>query len=388
MKHFGAILKADVINSSDSLDRYTSEEIRHNFGGIVDMPRQALTRRNGLLQACESCRKAKARCDHETPTCHRCARRKVTCIYEPAPMTKSHNIPVSGDTTDTPSVGLVQQHQIRRNSNQPLSTVLTPPKSGIVVVSNNSPFKRPMTTYGSTHFNATFSENQAKFGFGTVSSCAIDEGKDSTLPAVCDTTAPSNFDAKKVQLGVDILRRFPTFRTHEALLNYLDHYPDPWISRRIVRQCISSIWSQYGHQLLGNRTAEGLATVSVDLCVNSETSPAIVGDDEWVNWFNGPALRWEMIGIIFTIFGLSFYSLQEWDPVFDLPEQHGRNRKTAAIQMRECADDCLNICEEVNFNELVVILMRNSGRLQSVLVGDESQSDLIFHNLIPANEIV
>jgi len=47
-------------------------------------------RRNGKKQACEPCRKGKLACDHGSPFCGRCVRRKTTerCIYHPAPMTK------------------------------------------------------------------------------------------------------------------------------------------------------------------------------------------------------------------------------------------------------------------------------------------------------------
>ena len=55
-------------------------------------------RRNGKQQACEPCRKGKLVCDHASPFCGRCTRRKITsrCIYHPAPMTKSR-------TTSEPS---------------------------------------------------------------------------------------------------------------------------------------------------------------------------------------------------------------------------------------------------------------------------------------------
>nr|POE53260.1 hypothetical protein CFP56_28482 [Quercus suber] len=49
------------------------------------------SRRNGKQASCEPCRRAKIRCDHQTPTCGRCKRRGVTaeCFYHPAPLTKT-----------------------------------------------------------------------------------------------------------------------------------------------------------------------------------------------------------------------------------------------------------------------------------------------------------
>jgi hypothetical protein len=86
-------------------------------------------------------------------------------------------------------------------------------------------------------------------------------------------------------------------------------------------------------------------------------------------------LRWEMIGILFSWAGIAFRCKQEWDPVFELVEQHGRDRNTAADQMRECAAACVRLCEE-NFelSDIMVICMKNSSRLQSIIINDESKS--------------
>lgn len=46
-------------------------------------------RRNGKRPSCEPCRISKLSCDHITPVCGRCQRRKIPqkCIFHPAPMT-------------------------------------------------------------------------------------------------------------------------------------------------------------------------------------------------------------------------------------------------------------------------------------------------------------
>jgi hypothetical protein len=71
----------------------------------------------------------------------------------------------------------------------------------------------------------------------------------------------------------------------------------------------------------------------------------------------------------------------EWDPVFDLPEQHGRNRNTAAEKMRECAAACVRLCEgNFEINDTMVICMKNSTRLQSIIISDESELQNIRTN--------
>jgi hypothetical protein len=48
-------------------------------------------RRNGQLAACEPCRKAKLRCDHVSPVCSRCSKRRTLtqCVILTASMTES-----------------------------------------------------------------------------------------------------------------------------------------------------------------------------------------------------------------------------------------------------------------------------------------------------------
>lgn len=55
-----------------------------------DRSRTPGTRRNGTLQSCEPCRRAKQRCDHDRPICRRCAAKRISdkCFYHPSPMTR------------------------------------------------------------------------------------------------------------------------------------------------------------------------------------------------------------------------------------------------------------------------------------------------------------
>jgi hypothetical protein len=73
-------------------------------------------RRNGKKQACEPCRKGKLACDHGSPFCGRCTRRKTTsrCIYHPAPMTRnSSSAPPAAlpSPQQTPSVASTEKSQ-------------------------------------------------------------------------------------------------------------------------------------------------------------------------------------------------------------------------------------------------------------------------------------
>jgi hypothetical protein len=69
-------------------------------------------RRNGKQQACEPCRKGKLACDHGSPFCGRCVRRKTTnkCIYHPAPMTRSRPPATLASTELTNTVSTTSEH--------------------------------------------------------------------------------------------------------------------------------------------------------------------------------------------------------------------------------------------------------------------------------------
>ena len=106
----------------------------------------------------------------------------------------------------------------------------------------------------------------------------------------------------------------------------------------------------------------------------------------------GPNLRFEMLGLLFAFLGMAYKFLQDGDPIFEEPENEGRDRvgslptslpnynvlkspqKQSAWRMKECADVTLNMCdssETVNF--LVAALLFNVKVLESACTGDESQ---------------
>jgi hypothetical protein len=88
----------------------------------------ASIRRNGKLASCEPCRKNKTKCGHEQPTCNACIKRgkQPECFYHPAPLSRSrfslYRNPHMGATTtignvaNTNSIGINDQHSIARSS--------------------------------------------------------------------------------------------------------------------------------------------------------------------------------------------------------------------------------------------------------------------------------
>lgn len=74
--------------------------------------------------------------------------------------------------------------------------------------------------------------------------------------------------------------------------------------------------------------------------------------------FSGHRLRWEVEENSFVIFGFSAMTISDWDPLFVTAKNDAPcNKRDYEGQMRECADACLALCNDVDaMNDLVVCL--------------------------------
>ncbi|CAI7600045.1 unnamed protein product [Penicillium discolor] len=376
-------------------------------------------RHNGQPQACEPCRKAKIRCDHESPKCSRCVLRNLNCIYHPAPMTKRRppttHTPIHFDAT-LPADLLTTQNvpstlHIPSESSVGAAISLPPAdpspaaSSGVTARSSaskrNMLFQEQLGQHETTRFSAVFVENQDSFG------AVMADATNSNYHEL--GREPDVMARSRVDLAVRTLLNFPSVRTCDMLLTGIHHIYDVWLSPTMIQQCLKQVWTEYASELGEPRTRESVLRVANDLFINHKRPHSTPDCDyagnsdhaSWINWFGGPHLRWEMIGILFSWAGIAFRCKQEWDPVFDLPEQHGRNRNTAAEKMRECAAACVRLCEgNFEISDTMVICMKNSTRLQSIIISDESDRVRVdygtvrsafisagLHRLAPSKEI-
>ncbi|KAJ5963433.1 uncharacterized protein N7479_003309 [Penicillium vulpinum] len=376
-------------------------------------------RHNGQLQACEPCRKAKIRCDHGSPKCSRCVLRSLNCIYHPAPMTKrrapTSHTPIHFDATlpadllTTQNVSSSFQIPTESSIGAGISLPPTDPSpaasSGLTARSSaskrNMLFQEELGQHETTRFSAVFVENQDSFGAVMLDAANSNHHELGREP---DVTARS-----RVELAVRTLLNFPSARTCDMIMTGIHHIYDVWLSPTMIQQCLKQVWTEYASELGELRTRESVSRVANDLFLNHKrphsTPECDVTSDydhaSWMNWFSGPNLRWEMIGILFSWAGIAFRCKQEWDPVFDLPEQCGRNRNTAADKMRECAAACIRLCEgSFEISDIMVICMKNSTRLQAIIISDESDRVRVdygtvrsafisagLHRLAPVKEI-
>ncbi|TVY78519.1 hypothetical protein LSUE1_G004109 [Lachnellula suecica] len=174
---------------------------------------------------------------------------------------------------------------------------------------------------------------------------------------------------------VKALMNIPSREICESLLGTLNITHDLILNPTLIKHCITTLWATFEQNLITPRTAEKLTGIAEVLFQNEENPLPPSPEDglDWLNTFMGSNVRLEMMGVLFCFFGKAYLALQDWDPVFKVPENHDRDRKETAWRMKECADICRKMCHfSETVNELVVALCYNVGVLESLCAGDES----------------
>jgi len=143
-----------------------------------------------------------------------------------------------------------------------------------------------------------------------------------------------------------------------------------------MKHCITKLWETFEDELAVPRSAEPLTRIAEVLFENEGVPLGRDPDDgiEWLNTFTGSNIRFEMVGMLFCLFGLSYLALQDWDPLFNVPENLGRDRKQTAWRMKECAEICFRMCDfSETVNYLVTALLLSLKRLETGCTGDDSK---------------
>ncbi|KAL6720316.1 hypothetical protein ACLMJK_002237 [Lecanora helva] len=243
---------------------------------------------------------------------------------------------------------------------------------------------QPMGHLGPTSYSAVLRENNlgdSTEDFTHHTTNSILQEYDIAKPSSnerCDLEAQEHVDQ-----GVRILNRFPDKALCRRLIDRYFHVCDVILPEQIVDHVHTSIWSTH-HEVLSapNETRhEKLLMMSRALCKTAmkPLSPSS-NNKEWIESFSGKNLRWEILGNLFALFGLSAMSMSDWDPLFcstagDAPS-HSKRQYGGA--MRECAEACLALCNDVDaVNEFVVSLMAAIYSLQSIYEGDIGMFDFL-----------
>lgn len=328
----------------------------------VKLPR----RRNGKEQACEPCRKAKMRCDHSLPVCQNCKRRNITekCIYVEAPQTRPRS-QRSGSR-------ILTQTQY----SYPQPSPIDPALQGIPAQASKedefedeSPLFRPSSGFfGPTSFSSVY-ENDLGPNFDS----RQDRSPYSIAPEIGRTEEQTS---SRTALGIKVLNQLPNQATCDRLFDlYASKALDKAFHKPTVICCISSLWSNFGQALRQPRKSKDLRDIAQLLTRNTMSVLQDTDDpDEWMASLTGRNLRWETIGILFSVLGGVLLACPDDDPFWSTQSGRRMHRKEFALEMKECVDECVKLSNQMdNINILMVSLLFKRIILESQCTGDTSK---------------
>ena len=341
-------------------------------------------RRNGKPQACEPCRKSKQRCDHTMPICHRCKQRRVAseCKYGPPPL----KIPTKRSTAS----GVPSSTNVVPRSD---AAVDLRQSDGYEIFAAGSSYvqKCPNGYLGPTAYSAIFLEHQGKLDMGLLDPCKgfykytddaqiCEHSHNLSVPHKIGCHTPT---AAAIRLGADILKAMPSQDICTRLVERYEVFENIVLYKPMIKVAHQSWWDTYGSYLKEPQDAAQLFAVSEQLCRNAWSYLGIElprNQNEWVTSCQGKNFRWEVLGVLLSMFGLAAMSLPEWDSLFATQEEHRNDRIKFARSMRDLVEGCLLLCDHAdNVSTLGVYLLHCSTALQrSCETGKPSEMPILF----------
>ncbi|PVH96263.1 hypothetical protein DM02DRAFT_617345 [Periconia macrospinosa] len=368
-------------------------------------------RRNGKLQSCEPCRKGKLKCDHMMPTCGRCQRRNRAeqCVYHPAPLTKTHQLPTpqasdsssptfvrqSVDIDAVPAPALpptridpspTQHPRVSRASSlpaQPWSSIQYGQQS---VEELRKPVPRahvqaraisPSGTF--IHHAAILAENELSVG--------IFPSNGETAPAII-----YRHDIQRGAACLTLLKDFP------RCLRYIEK----WFSFAkglIVIEPIITIFTTGINQTWGKwlQGSDDLSYMSEKVWQNTlkPWSTSITKDTsprDFCLAATGENLRWEVVGLVVTLIALVCASLTDGDPIFCSDDDAPIDREATLIRAQNASQMCIDFCDDFGVltdlylwllyeNTGVYCALRTKGSYQNLKKSATLITALLFCNL-------
>ena len=313
--------------NSHCSDLYTYSH--YDPGMAVLQPTVPTLRRNGKVASCEPCRRSKLSCDHATPVCGRCQRRRVPdrCVYHPAPMANK-------TTQRRPSLHGSGSSNGNRSSAQSSESIMTTPESFREPAANEQTPSTPSTAgyLGSTSFLDSFCED---------TNGELDRNHHMNIRGVSQSTQAPDRSSSKTREGVELLRTFVEMANYPSALErqYKIMNLAPFLP--LIHRCIDMVYTrslQYPSSLLDLSYKMGLRTAT-------PTSPGdITTLQRFADFFLGDGLCWEVLGFLFAIGGISAMSVDE---VNELDDQATDTRwKDLATRLLSAGGKCIEFCND------------------------------------------
>ncbi|OJJ33437.1 hypothetical protein ASPWEDRAFT_185815 [Aspergillus wentii DTO 134E9] len=284
-----------------------------------------MRRRNGKAVSCEPCRISKIRCDHATPICEKCKLRgfDAKCYYHPAPLTRQKR---------------KEKESVTGNRNN----------------TEESDKERTTAGYlGSTSFTSVFSTDSNR-----------DIAHAALFPSTRNLLNGNNpsIEQSLVQLVCSSISLCEELIRGYYSRSYFTVIPYPLIFETVSRA------RQY---LQDSQSDENHAAIAAKITQNSKKPFQISPQttlDEFYNLFTGHSLRWEFIGVIFSLGGFGALI----NPSHMISINGDRTKAHAfAAEMHTASSACLEICErQPSMNDIIIWLRSSHMILATDLMGD------------------
>jgi hypothetical protein len=346
-------------------------------------------RRNGKLLSCEPCRKSKLRCDHLMPSCARCQRRGIAsqCIYHPAPMTRRRTSdvgppqPLGGENHVSHDIGATFElpSQAGDTTRPWRSTFLTPSQTESQETVSPPVQAAPITLpgyLGPTSYSAIFTENENNFEIAS-------DGN--ALPDLAAEGLP-RITSDQIERGAQALALFSNFALFERLV-------DRWyrVSQNMamldfmidaVRRSAVSI-RDVALKKPNNRQLRTLSEKISRSTMRPMQVPPACPLGQFTSLFTGENLRWEALGLYFTLVGQGAMSLPDSDSLDreykDVLNVNGGmlsrlDKKQLGNMMISAGEMCATFADQAgNPNDLTVWMLYDLTILISLAHGDDSK---------------
>ncbi|KAF2720008.1 hypothetical protein K431DRAFT_250073 [Polychaeton citri CBS 116435] len=336
-------------------------------------------RRNGWLPACEPCRKRKLKCDHNVPVCGRCNRRAGVdkCIYHPAPLSRQFDHPFRKSL----SPRLASDTQLDQGRRESVSEL----RDQSPIPEGRSPVRATVHGDAASDFDAVNIDLREVGFLGTVSCGAVvaeinDRLGVSGLDDAALVSSQPMSESRMIR-GAEVLRHFRDLDFYLALV-------EKWMAAMegdLILTPIMRTWSAGVRPILGVPehniyTDVGLKNLSRLVSRNTQTRIRSDGSTTALGWAakgTGDRLRWETIGILFSIAGLIAGSMSSHDPVFRKGDANDprstRSRWEVVQKSMFLVDSCVRLSQECGDpNDMTLALLYESAFLIQRIWGETS----------------
>ena len=251
--------------------------------------------------------------------------------------------------------------------------------------------KCPKGYLGPTAYSAIFLEHQGKLDMGLLDPCKgfykytddaqiCEHSHNLSVPHKIGCHTPT---AAAIRLGADIFKAMPSQDICTRLVERYEVFENIVLYKPMIKIAHQSWWDTYGSYLKEPQDAAQLFAVSEQLCRNAWSYLGIElprNQNEWVTSCQGKNFRWEVLGVLLSMFGLAAMSLPEWDSLFATQEEYRNDRIKFARSMRDLVEGCLLLCDHAdNVSTLGVYLLHCSTALQrSCETGKPSEMPILF----------